>query len=131
MHIESLILRRTFPAPVTFADLRRAGLTGAMCPFWGIPWSRIKRGVGSGLVTEIRTWWHAAIKETTGATDDIYALIDGHAVRIATVDADRLWSWTGARSATPMRAAIANLIDKADEAGYWQRPHEVRYTLGG
>ena len=110
MPLETLILRRVFPVPVTFADLRRAYYILAFT-----------------LPSKEDVHWHAAIKEATGALDEVYAVIDGREVRVAIV-----------RSPTDVcvealnqreRAAVESLFIAADEAGYWQRPHEVRVDL--
>ena len=112
MPTEQLILRRVFPVPVTFADLRRA--------FAGVYFS--------GIEEETLTRWHAAIKESTGALDEVYAVIDGREVRVATVDRDA--SGYTLDSLTHQKSrALHDLMEVADEAGYWQRPHEVRVDL--
>lgn len=93
MPTEQLILRRVFPVPVTFADLRRAAMTAnPFPPFWIGPWSsmykseckRPEHGCHAQLA-DVRTWWHAAIKEATGALDEVYAVIDGREVRVAII----------------------------------------------
>ena len=110
MPTEALILRRDFPLPVTFADLRRAA-----------------------IITMSKQWelgdWHSAIKEATGAVDVVYAVIDGREVMVASVH-DKSWASSREFVRHGMRAADFNdLCIKADEANYWQRPHEVRHTL--
>ncbi len=136
MPTEQLILRRTFPVPVTFADLRRAAMTAnPFPPFWIGPWSsmykseckRPEHGCHAQLA-DVRTWWHAAIKEATGALDEVYAVIDGHEVRVAIVDKDRILSSTGF-AYRGIAGDLDALCIKADEAGYWQRPHEVRHVI--
>jgi len=111
MPTEQLILRRVFPVPVTDADNHRA--------------DEIMAAAGEHPMDA--TAWHAAIKEVTGALDEAYAVIDGREVRVAIV-----------RSPTDVcvealnqreRAAVESLLIAADEAGYWQRPHEVRVDL--
>ena len=132
MPTEALILRRTFPVPVTFADLRRAA--GLM------PYSRVSlqerlqasapfaRLAVSSLLNDLQAKWHAAIKESTGALDEVYAVIDGREVRVATVDRDA--SGYTLDSLTHQKSrALHDLMEVADEAGYWQRPHEVRVIL--
>ena len=136
MPTEQLILRRVFPVPVTFADLRRAAMTAnPFPPFWIGPWSsmykseckRPEHGCHAQLA-DVRTWWHAAIKEATGALDEVYAVIDGHEVRVAMVD--RNASGYTLDSLTHQKSrALHDLMEVADEAGYWQRPHEVRVDL--
>lgn len=111
MPLEALILRRVFPVPVTDADNARA--------------NDIMAAAGEHPMDAFA--WHAAIKEATGALDEVYAVIDGREVRVAIV-----------RSPTDVcvealnqreRAAVESLFIAADEAGYWQRPHEVRVNL--
>lgn len=111
MPLEALILRRVFPVPVTDADNARA--------------NDIMAAAGEHPMDAFA--WHAAIKEATGALDEVYAVIDGREVRVAIV-----------RSPTDVcvealnqreRAAVESLLIAADEAGYWQRPHEVRVNL--
>ena len=111
MPLEALILRRTFPVPVTDADNRRA--------------DEIMAAAGEHPMDAAA--WHAAIKEATGALDEVYAVIDGREVRVAIVHGmgePREGIGPGARSRD-----ILDLLIKADEAGYWQRPHEVRVDL--
>ena len=105
--IETLILRRSYPVPVTFADLRAAGHG-----FWRKPSTKVQ----------------SLLKEATGATDDIYAVIDGHEVRVATI------TGSGESATANLFGCIsagqaANLLIAADEAGYWERPHDVRVVL--
>jgi len=122
MPTECLILRRVSPVPVTFADLRRAHDDSIhKCPFREPIRARAAAPVG------LATWWHAAIKEATGALDEVYAVIDGHEVRIAIVHNQHSIRMEGLTSA--MCDAVWDLSDKADKAGYWQRPHEVRHVI--
>ena len=121
MPTECLILRRDFPVPVTFADLRRAYAILAdgfsrLCSHAQFILGKPCDGIG----------WHAAIKEATGAVDAVYAVIDGREVRVATLEDKGLPFNTHG----PVRIwDLFALLEKADEAGYWQRPHEVRHTL--
>ena len=125
MPTEQLILRRVFPVPVTFADLRRAALYCAPPPwFLGIRHRRRRR---PAIVKEVMTWWNAMLKESTGALDEVYAVIDGHEVRVATVDKAR--ATIDMRPESNIGRAFNDLLIKADEAGYWQRPHEVRHVI--
>ena len=108
MHPEALILRRCYPVPVTFADLRAA---------WNIRWDGRKH-------SQEMLAWHSALKQVTGALDEVYAVVDGREVRVAMVtDADRNGSsgWSGYN--------LRDLLEVADEQGYWARPHEVRLDL--
>ena len=112
MHPEALILRRCYPVPVTFADLRAA--------FFTFTWPN---------ENDRRTWMRAftgALKRATGALDEVYALVDGREVRVAVVhDA------SGCRSIfhAGYLHRINDLLEVADEQGYWERPHEVRLDL--
>ena len=121
MHPEALILRRCYPVPVTFADLRAAREVLAA-----------KRRSACSHITflmprEVGGYdWHAALKQVTGALDEVYALVDGREVRVAVVhDA------SGCRSIfhAGYLHRINDLLEVADEQGYWERPHEVRLDL--
>ena len=119
MPVESLILRRCYPVPVTFTDLRRA--YESVLP--GVrPWYA-KHAYDINIVTA----WHAVIKEATGAIDEVYAVIDGHEVRVAIASNGGGVEMVGG----PRHIAkdIADLLIKADEQGYWERPHEVIHVL--
>lgn len=112
--IETIILRRSYPVPVTHTDRKRAY---AIASAWVV-----------GITTAIPHLWNAALKQATGATDDIYALIDGHEVRVATV------TGSGESATANLFGCIsagqaASILIAADEAGYWERPHEVRVVL--
>ena len=124
MPLEALILRRTFPVPVTFADLRLAAEDMGLYPFPSVRWME-----NNGHAADAnRTAWATAIKEATGALDEVYAVIDGREVRVATVDRDA--SGYTLDSLTHQKSrALHDLMEVADEAGYWQRPHEVRVDL--
>ena len=137
MPTEQLILRRVFPVPVTFADLRRAAMTAnPFPPFWIGPWSsmykseckRPEHGCHAQLA-DVRTWWHAAIKEATGALDEVYAVIDGHEVRVAVIAREGSTDLITEDFRAAHSEEMFALLEKADEAGYWQRPHEVRHVL--
>ncbi len=135
MPTEQLILRRVFPVPVTFADLRRAQESDK---HFGVgyldSWSVLKHSKATKRQGKVLARWHAAIKEATGALDEVYAVIDGREVRVATVNAGQdaeSVNWCGAWPANSgvMFRAMESLLIKADEAGYWQRPHEVRHVI--
>lgn len=118
MPTEQLILRRVFPVPVTDADNRRA--------------DEIMAAAGEHPMDAAA--WHAAIKESTGAIDEVYAVIDGREVRVAVMrnDLGNSASWEYVSDAPSIGARARHLDDlceKADEDGYWQRPHEVRHVL--
>jgi hypothetical protein len=109
MPLEALILRRVFPVPVTDSDNARA--------------NDIMAAAGEHPMDAAA--WHAAIKEATGALDEVYAVIDGRDVRVATISQDTITTAIG----TNIDRALGSLLIAADEAGYWQRPHEVRVDL--
>lgn len=128
MPVESLILRRCYPVPVTFADLRRAQ---ELDKHFGMgyldSWSALKHSKADKRKGKILARWHAAIKEATGAIDEVYAVIDGHEVRVAIASNGGGVEMVGG----PRHIAkdIADLLIKADEQGYWERPHEVVHAL--
>jgi len=114
--MEALILRRNYPVPVTFADLRRAhniAFDGYCDP--------------SACHPGDRTAWHAVLKSATGATDDVYAVVDGHEVHVGRAYGGA--SGFSYEASIPLDGAIHDLMIKADEQGYWERPHEVRLDL--
>ena len=124
MHPEALILRRCYPVPVTFADLRAARGGHTLCSV-----SRCRCGLS-------KTQWHAALKQVTGALDEVYAVVDGREVRVAVVmDAPlggvggRDEYATGGPEWRTSQRDVRNLLEAADEQGYWERPHEVRLDL--
>ena len=122
MPTEQLILRRVFPVPVTFADLRRAHESVDPDMLAWLSMRHILPRESNGLFA-----WHAAIKEATGALDEVYAVIDGREARVATVD--KTGNNIMFRAGTNIDRALGGLLIAADEAGYWQRPHEVRHAL--
>lgn len=118
---EALILRRCYPVPVTVAEMRAA----------------IRRSPPYDVVFLDDDAWsnhrdradiHTALKDITGAIDEVYAVVDGREVRVATCNrhGDVHWLVDGA----PV-VATYDLLDEADRAGYWERPHEVRLDLAG
>lgn len=111
MPVESLVLRRCYPVSVTDADNARA--------------REIMYAAGDHPLDAAA--WHAAIKEATGAIDEVYAVIDGHEVRVAIASNGGGVEMVGG----PRHIAkdIADLLIKADEQGYWERPHEVIHVL--
>ena len=120
MHPEALILRRCYPVPVTFADLRAAAMSEPKA-MHTLPWSW----------SDGKRWWHAAIKAQTGALDEVYAVVDGREVRVAVVDASSDGA-AGVRDgdANGVRHEYVNhLLHTAAHEGYWERPHEVRIDL--
>lgn len=127
MPVESLILRRVFPVPVTFADLRRAQESDKHFGMGYLDsWSVLKHSKATKRQGKVLTRWHAAIKEATGALDEVYAVIDGREVRVATADQHSINLLGGPRH---IAKDIADLLIKADEQGYWERPHEVVHVL--
>lgn len=130
MPTEQLIIRRVFPVPVTFADLRRAQESDK---HFGVgyldSWSVLKHSKATKRQGKVLARWHAAIKEATGALDEVYAVIDGREVRVALAKGNCDFEITGLSCLDYDRERINDLLIKADEAGYWQRPHEVRHVL--
>ncbi len=123
MPTEQLIIRRVFPVPVTFADLRRAhdAATPDIRAWYAMGACLAKYAAG----IDIRAHWHAAIKESTGALDEVYAVIDGHEVRVAVIAgsgelARATVVATGARD-----EQINDLLIGADEANFWSNPREL------
>ena len=123
--MEALILRRNYPVPVTFADLRRAAADPAI--FWAGPWAMLSKTEHSH-VARVRSWWHAALKSATGATDDVYAVVDGREVHVTRVDSPS-YEMRERKVRGVTGAMVHDLQEKADEQGYWERPHEVRLVL--
>ena len=137
MHPEALILRRCYPVPVTFADLRAAAKSIGM-----LPWpstrhmERIAGNVYRPLAKYGRARWTVALEQVTGALDEVYAVVDGREVRVAVVmDAPlggvggRDEYATGGPEWRTSKRDVRNLLEVADEQGYWERPHEVRFGL--
>ena len=128
MPTEQLILRRVFPVPVTFADLRRAQESDK---HFGVgyldSWSVLKHSKATKRQGKVLARWHAAIKEATGALDDVYAVIDGREVRVAVIDT--IGKTIVMHGGSNIDSGLNDLLIKADEAGYWQRPHEVRHVI--
>ena len=125
MHPEALILRRCYPVPATFADLRAAADIVGISPW---PSTRRMEHIDGNVYRPQakagRARWSAALKQVTGALDEVYAVVDGREVRVAMVtDADRNGSsgWSGYN--------LRDLFEVADEQGYWACPHEVRLDL--
>lgn len=114
MNPEALILRRCYPVPVIFADLRRA------CHAMREGWFR-----GNELD---RTAWSAELKEVTSAIDEVYAVVDGREVRVAIVSNGHTFKAVGDLDKFG-RVLVDSLLAVADEQGYWERPHEVRLDL--
>ena len=125
MNPEALILRRCYPVPVSFADLR-AAWENSSCYEW--------------VTKNPRTVFTATLKRNTGAIDEVYAVVDGREVRVATVKCkdgmtlfDQTFDCLPAPASLPGRTWGLDtwfaLFDKADRAGYWERPHEVRIGL--
>lgn len=112
MHPEALILRRCYPVPVTFADLRAA------------------RSYQFCTGDENKTAWHFSLKQVTSALDEVCAVVDGREVRVAVAKASGAFAYCGAWSdIVKSHEHISDLLDKADREGYWERPHEVRLDL--
>lgn len=113
---ETLILRRRYPVPVTFADLRAA--------------YNSKRN--HGQYATMHEMFYADLKDITGAIDEVYAVVDGREARVVTTDGETI-QWTGGMDPEHERATgvYRELLNKAGRAGYWERPHEVRLDLPG
>ena len=142
MHPEALILRRCYPVPVTFADLRAAYVVFAESHCRGTRAQMlraIRRGKAFqsgtaqalravGVLAMLRHAMTAALKQVTNAIDEVYAVADGREVRVAIVRGNGVeavcdettfgWGYN-----------FADLLGKADREGYWGRPHEVRLDL--
>ena len=108
MHPEALILRRCYPVPVTFADTKRA----------------MNSLSGQGPFKFTQAIWHAALKQVTGALDEVYAVVDGREVRVAVVmDAPlggvggRDEYATGGPEWRTSKRDVRNLLEVADEQG--------------
>ena len=130
MPTEALILRRTFPVPVTFADLRRAQESDKHFGMGYLDsWSLLKHSKATRRQGKVLARWHAAIKEATGALDEVYAVIDGHEVRVAVIAREGSTDLITEDFRAAHSEEMFALLEKADEAGYWQRPHEVRVDL--
>lgn len=111
MNPEALILRRCYPVPVTFADLR-AAYDNASCHKW------VRDGA--------RITFTASLKAQTSAIDEVYAVVDGREVYVGAVhDAGVTADDFDPRE----RTAIGKLLTVADDQGYWERPREVRIDL--
>lgn len=124
MNPEALILRRCYPVPVTFADLRAAALDCGAPP-WFLGQRKRRR---ASIVKDVMMWWHAALKQVTSAIDEVYAVVDGREVRVAVVD-KTLTGWLLHGELMSRSRALHDLMVRADEQGYWERPHEVRLDL--
>ena len=125
MHPEALILRRCYPVPVSFADLRAA----ADLFLTHTPSTRSIEAQGIPC-RNIRAAWTKALKQVTGAIDEVYAVVDGHEVRVGYTVGDGarclvhfVWAVPG------IGYKVGDLLEVADRAGYWERPHEVRLDL--
>lgn len=125
--MESLILRRNYPVPVTFADLRQAAAIASIRPWPTTKWAeQVSGNVYPSMAQRTRIAWHAALKEATGATDDVYVRSGDREIHIGRIADQGEVRVDGERW---QRAAIAHLLEVADEQGYWERPHEVRVDL--
>ena len=142
MHPEALILRRCYPVPASFADLRAAYPVFAESHCRGTRAQMlraIRRGKAFqsgtpqairavGVLAMLRHAMTAALKQVTGAIDEVYAVVDGREVRVAVAGgADEFQAVSDL--GWGQQEHIADLMDKADRDGYWERPHEVRLDL--
>ena len=103
-------------------------------PFYIGPWSHLRHGECESkahgchaLIADVRRWWHAALKHVTSAIDEVYAVVDGREVRVAMVHAHGMIA-RFIEGGIP-ESSIRNLLEAADEQGYWERTHEVRLDL--
>ena len=134
MNPEALILRRCYPVPVTFADLRAAYRLAFA--FDGTCRAEMQRQINradkrpnaSKQAAKVMRWLKteltSALKQQTSAIDEVYAVVDGREVRVAVVtaaDRDGSAGWSGYN--------LRGLLEAADEQGYWECPHEVRLDL--
>lgn len=77
-----------------------------------------------GAYTSVVHEWAAALKEATGARDEVYAVIDGREHPMSLVYSAS--SFGNLALNREENAKVLTLLEKADREGYWQRPHEVR-----
>jgi hypothetical protein len=112
MPTESLILRRSYPVPVTLSDLKLA---------------RLHMYNTMDYIDDRGLAWHTAIKEATGAVDEVYAVIDGREVRVAVID--KVSNVIVMHGGSNIDGVLNDLLIKADEQGYWQNPHEIVHVL--
>lgn len=125
---EALILRRCYPVPITFADLRAAYAVYCDNPSSS---TRVfaRRNGDTAVVSACNRDWHLAIKHIASAIDEVYAVVDGRDVRVGVMTSDG-WQYAYDPPAVGARAEyMDDLFDAADRAGYWARPHEVRLNL--
>lgn len=130
MPLEALILRRCYPVPVIFSDLRSVANDIGLRPWPST--RRAERITGNAYGPQARAGrvrWTAALKEAASALDEVYAVVDGREVRVA-LASPRMVGLCGTWDAIgPIADRIDELMDAADRAGYWERPHEVRLDL--
>lgn len=74
----------------------------------------------------IHAEWQSGLKKATSALDEVYAVVDGREVRVAILHSATTFS---AEVDAGQSSYIADLLEQADRAGYWERPHEVRLDL--
>lgn len=115
MNPEALILRRCYPVPVTFADLRAVYVT-----------EQERAHPANRPSYPSHRVWSSRLKEATGAIDEVYAVVDGREVRVAVVKSTDIFSV----DLDLIRSfQVGDLLIKAERDGYWERPHEVRFDL--
>lgn len=121
---DALILRRRYPALVTLADLR-----AAHAAFWHCVMPRkVASSESHEMYTRIR--WTAALKQVTGAIDEVHAVVDGREVRVAVAKDTGAFAYSGCwADIVKSHEYISDLLNKADRENYWARPHEVRLEL--
>jgi hypothetical protein len=130
VNIEAFVLRRCYPVPVTFADLRSVATAVRISPWPSTRrMERIEGNIYQPRAKECRRRWAAALKEQTSAVDEIYAVVDGREMRLAVVTSKGGVFTLNAFLHRTVENQVADLMNAADRAGYWDRPHEVRIDL--
>lgn len=123
----TILLRRSYPVPVMFADLRAAAT--AVGHVW---WSLTKHDPSPTLrlAGDIfrRKRWSDALKQVTNAIDEVYAVVDGREVRVAVANGGHAFEVVGEADKLT-RVLVDSLLTEADEQGYWERPREIRMDL--
>lgn len=130
-HVTALILRRCYPIPVTFKDLRAARCDSDFVPPWQLRDPNGKRRHpkfrSRPPSRTIQRWWSASLKSQVGALDEVFAVIGGREVRVAVADHDGgEWGIKDYPIDGPLADDLVALMRVAERDGYWERPHVVR-----
>jgi len=135
MQIEALIIRRCYPMPVTFVDLRAAyavafGDARSVRPEMLRAVHRrdlrpVAAKAADSVLATIADEWTAALKDVTSALDEVYAVVDGREVRVTTVSGPGV-EMHERRVPGVTGAIVWDFLDHVEREGYWRRPHEVR-----